>query len=90
MVQAEQIFTIDKSRIQRFLGQMEPHEMREVNNAVISSLDLGTLVTETARDMAQAMLNDLMQKEEFFGRGKSESARCLPCDAPGLPGCTEH
>lgn len=74
MVQAEQIFTIDKSRIQRFLGQTEPYEMREVNNAVISSLDLGALVTETARDMAQAMFNDLMQKEGFIGRGKSESA----------------
>ena len=90
MVQTEQIFTIDKSRIQRFLGQTEPHEMCEVSKAVISSLDLGALVTETAKDIAQAMFNDLLQKEGFFGRGKSESARCLPCDAPGLPGCSEH
>ena len=40
MVQAEQIFTIDKSRVQRFLGQVTQQEMYQIDRAVISSLDL--------------------------------------------------
>ena len=40
MVQAEQIFTIDKSRIQRFLGRITPSEMYRIEAAVINSLDL--------------------------------------------------
>ena len=40
MVQAEQIFTIDKSRVQRFLGRITPSEMYRIEAAVINSLDL--------------------------------------------------
>ena len=40
MVQAEQIFTIDKSRVQRFLGRIAPSEMYRIEAAVINSLDL--------------------------------------------------
>ena len=40
MVQAEQIFTIDKSRVQRFLGRITPSEMYRIEKAVINSLDL--------------------------------------------------
>ena len=46
MVQAEQIFTIDKSRIQRFLGQVTQQEMYQIDRAVVSSLDLNALSFE--------------------------------------------
>ena len=46
MVQAEQIFTIDKSRIQRFLGQVTQQEMYQIDRAVVSSLDLNALSSE--------------------------------------------
>ena len=36
----EQIFTIDKERIQRFLGQTTPDEMYQINEALMNSLDL--------------------------------------------------
>lgn len=40
MVQAEQIFTIDKSRIQRFLGQTTRNEMRRIEEALLNSLEI--------------------------------------------------
>ena len=40
MVQAEQIFTIDKSRVQRFLGQLTQPEMYQIEEAISSSLNL--------------------------------------------------
>ena len=40
MVQAEQIFTIDKSRIQRFLGQTTRREMRRIEEALLNSLEI--------------------------------------------------
>ena len=40
VVQLEQIFTIDKSRVQRFLGRLTQSEMQEIEKGVISSLDL--------------------------------------------------
>ena len=40
IVQAEQIFTIDKERIQRLLGQTTPDEMYQINEALMNSLDL--------------------------------------------------
>ena len=43
MVQLEQIFTIDKSRIQRFLGRLTQDEMQEIEKGVVSSLDLNEL-----------------------------------------------
>ena len=43
VVQLEQIFTIDKSRIQRFLGRLTQDEMREIEKGVVSSLDLNEL-----------------------------------------------
>ena len=43
VVQLEQIFTIDKSRVQRFLGRLTQDEMREIEKGVVSSLDLNEL-----------------------------------------------
>lgn len=40
MVLLEQIFTIDKERIQRLLGQTTPNEMYQINEALMNSLDL--------------------------------------------------
>ena len=40
MVLLEQIFTIDKERIQRLLGQTTPDEMYQINKALMNSLDL--------------------------------------------------
>lgn len=40
MVLLEQIFTIDKERIQRLLGQTTPGEMYQINEALMNSLDL--------------------------------------------------
>ena len=46
VVQLEQIFTIDKSRIQRFLGRLTQDEMKEIEKGVVSSLDLNELFSE--------------------------------------------
>lgn len=40
MVLLDQIFTIDKERIQRLLGQTTPDEMYQINEALMNSLDL--------------------------------------------------
>ena len=40
VVRLEQIFTIDKSRIQRFLGQTTRHEMRRIEEALMNSLEI--------------------------------------------------
>ena len=40
VVQLEQIFTIDKSRIQRFLGQTTRNEMRRIEEALMKSLEI--------------------------------------------------
>lgn len=40
MVLLEQIFTIDKERIQRLLGQTTPDEMYQINEALMNSPDL--------------------------------------------------
>lgn len=40
MVLLEQIFTIDKERIQRLLWQTTPDEMYQINEALMNSLDL--------------------------------------------------
>lgn len=40
VVQLEQIFTIDKSRVQRFLGQTSRHEMRRIEEALLNSLEI--------------------------------------------------
>lgn len=40
VVQLEQIFTIDKERIQRFLGYTTPDEMYRIEEALLNSLDL--------------------------------------------------
>ena len=40
MVLLEQIFTIDKERIQRLLGQTTPGERYQINEALMNSLDL--------------------------------------------------
>ena len=43
IVQAEQIFTIDKSRIQNFAGHLTPEEMSRVDDAVKISLALNPM-----------------------------------------------
>ena len=43
VVQAEQIFTIDKSRVLKFLGHLTPEEMRRVDDAVRISLALNPM-----------------------------------------------
>lgn len=40
VVLLEQIFTIDKERIQRLLGQTTPDGMHQINEALMNSLDL--------------------------------------------------
>lgn len=45
VVQLEQIFTIDKTRILRFMGQLSPEKMQEISRAAIASIDLGALVS---------------------------------------------
>lgn len=40
VVLLEQIFTIDKERIQRLLGQTMPDEMHQIDEALMNSLDL--------------------------------------------------
>lgn len=46
VVQLEQIFTIDKSRVQRFLGRLTQDEMQEIEKGVVSSLDLNELFSK--------------------------------------------
>lgn len=43
IVQAEQIFTIDKSRVKRFVGHLTPEEMGRVDDAVKISLALNPM-----------------------------------------------
>lgn len=43
IVQAEQIFTIDKSRVQNFVGHLTPEEMGRVDDAVKISLALNPM-----------------------------------------------
>ena len=43
IVQAEQIFTIDKSRVQNFVGHLTPEEMDRVDDAVRASLALNPM-----------------------------------------------
>ena len=43
IVQAEQIFTIDKSRVLKFLGHLTPEEMDRVDDAVRASLALNPM-----------------------------------------------
>ena len=40
-----QIFTIDKSRIQRFLGRITQNEMQEIEKGVVSSLALAEITS---------------------------------------------
>ena len=59
VVQLEQIFTIDKSRIPRFLGQVTQQEMCQIDRAVVFSLDLNALFSE--------ITTDCNMKGELFG-----------------------
>ena len=43
IVQAEQIFTVDKSRVLKFLGHLTPEEMNRVDDAVRASLALSPM-----------------------------------------------
>ena len=59
VVQLEQIFTIDKSRIQRFLGQTTRHEMRRIEEALMNSLE----INEWDRRNAKVMVSPEIQSE---------------------------
>ena len=43
IVQAEQIFTVDKSRVLKYLGHLTPEEMNRVDDAVRASLALNPM-----------------------------------------------
>ncbi|MGN0661848.1 MAG: type II toxin-antitoxin system PemK/MazF family toxin [Faecalibacterium sp.] len=43
IVQAEQIFTVDKSRILHYMGRVSPYEMRQVDAALKTSLALNPM-----------------------------------------------
>ena len=43
VVQLEQIFTIDKCRLQRFMGQTTGSEMRRIEDALINSLEINDM-----------------------------------------------
>ena len=43
IVQAEQIFTVDKSRVLKYLGHLTPEEMSRVDDAVRASLALNPM-----------------------------------------------
>ena len=43
IVQAEQIFAVDKSRVLKFLGHLTPEEMSRVDDAVRASLALNPM-----------------------------------------------
>lgn len=45
IVQLEQLFTIDKQRVQRYLGKLTQKELRFVDNALTISLSLPVLKT---------------------------------------------
>ena len=49
VVQAEQIFTIDKSRALKYLGHLTPEEMRRVDDAVRISLALNPPLAASSR-----------------------------------------
>ena len=56
IVQAEQIFTIDKSRVLKYLGHLTPEEMSRVDDAVRASLALnpmGSIVVFIDRSPAE-------------------------------------
>ena len=72
IVQLEQIFTIDKRRVQRFAGQTSSEEMERIETALKISLGMNYLLT----------------KHE--GSFHDDSPGCLPRDAPGVPGRSQH
>ena len=52
IVQAEQIFTVDKSRVLKFLGHLTPEEMSRVDDAVRASLALNPMGSMTVEQEA--------------------------------------
>ena len=48
IVQAEQIFTVDKRRVLKFLGHLTPEEMSQVDDAVRASLSLNPMGEHSA------------------------------------------
>lgn len=49
VVQLEQIFTIDKRRLQRFMGQTTGSEMRRIEDALINSLEINDMDRRSSR-----------------------------------------
>ena len=58
IVQAEQIFTIDKSRVQNFVGHLTPEEMSRVDDAVKISLALNP--------MGSMIVSQLIRRVEVY------------------------
>lgn len=70
IVQAEQIFTIDKSRVQNFVGHLTPEEMSRVDDAVKISLALnpmGSMGVLRCGDARSELMPELqiIPQEEF-------------------------
>ena len=55
VVQAEQIFTIDKSRALKYLGHLTPEEMRRVDDAVRISLALNPRAASSRWSLSGAL-----------------------------------
>ena len=67
MVLLEQIFTIDKERIQRLLGQATPDEMYQINEALMNSLDLNG-----GRYLEKKRINNLDETSFVYVKGNFE------------------
>lgn len=63
IVQAEQIFTIDKSRVLKFVGHLSPENMRRVDDAVKISLALNPMgsIQNSNRSSALRRLTRLLK-----------------------------
>ena len=66
IVQAEQIFTIDKSRVLKFLGHLTPEEMSRVDDAVRASLALNPMGS------MQALGVDIQTIQSIVGHADTE------------------
>ena len=78
IVQAEQIFTIDKSRVKRFVGHLTPEEMGRVDDAVKISLALnpmGSIII--VRVILQAHLISSLIRQMYFSASVKISVTCF-------------
>ena len=87
IVQAEQIFTVDKSRVLKYLGHLTPEEMSRVDDAVRASLALNPMGSKMCiRDSLHRRLPSVAL--HAGGRRAGCSAGCPLCAAEC--GCLRH